>query len=98
MASYRKKPVVVEAFQYTEELRDSMVLDSAPVPPGLHFSGANWHQGDRRVWSARYYVYGIHGQEYVSIGDWIVGDGQGEYIRCEADEFASTYELAGEGQ
>lgn len=32
---YRKKPVVIDAIQFTDEMRAAIILDGAPCPAGV---------------------------------------------------------------
>ena len=79
---FRKKPVAVEAFQWTGDL-DALrawCADLSPPFPGGVVSGA-------------LLLETVHGELVVCIGDWIVLDG-GEYHSCKPDIFAATHEAA----
>ena len=79
MARFRKRPVVIEAMQYTgnnlaelrafvpEELRDNRVGH----PLGIHT---------------------LEGVMTVSEGDWVIRGVKGEFYPCKPDIFAATYE------
>ena len=91
MAKYRKKPVVIEAFQYDQSAHDRFWssedhMDEFP----------EWLQ-ERRLGS--FYVSNgvpvvltLEGALSVSIGDWIICGIQGEIYPCKPDIFEATYD------
>jgi len=91
---FRKKPVVIEAVQFTEALRDAIVLDGAECPAGVQRGATTWHQKDRKVWSATFYIETLEGNMAVGMGDWIITGVKGEHYPCKPDIFAATYEPA----
>jgi hypothetical protein len=80
MGKYRKKPIVVEAVQWSgnniEEVRDFASSQSLPVTfePG------------------RVYIETLEGVMAADIGDWIIRGVRGELYPCKPDIFAATYE------
>lgn len=98
MALYRKKPVVIEAFQITEETRN----DNKDWPNWLNQA---WNK-DRKEEGAVYpfsndFEFGkglsIHTKEgimYCAIGDFIIQGINGELYPCKPDIFEKTYEPA----
>lgn len=92
---FTKKPVTISAVQFTEALRDSIVLDGVPCPAGVKRGATNWHQKDRKVWSANFYIETLEGRMRVDLDDWIITGVQGEHYPCKPDIFAATYEPAG---
>ena len=91
---FRKKPVVIDAVQFTEELRDAIVLDGAECPPGVRRGATTWHPESRKVWHADFYVQTLEGRMTVELGDWIITGVKGEHYPCKPDIFAATYEPA----
>lgn len=91
---FRKKPVVIDAFQFTEAMRDSIVLGDAPCPEGIRQGSATYHKENRKVWSATFYVDTLEGRMDVSLDDWIIKGVKGEFYPCKPDIFAATYEPA----
>ena len=95
---FRKRPVVVEAFQMTEQRR----WDNADWPNWLH---AAWNKepGEHSMWidqdkapSGEHSMWigtkeGVH---RVSWNDWIIKGVQGELYPCKPDIFMATYEPA----
>ena len=89
---FRKKPVVIEAVQFTPELRDAIVLDGAECPAGVTRGATTWNQKDRKVWSAHFFIETLEGRMDVSLGDWIITGVKGERYPCKPDIFEATYD------
>lgn len=87
MPKFRKKPVVIEAVQWTGEFYD---CDDMPVwlidaeEQRVIFDG----ELQRKVIST------LEGPITASAGDWIVRGVKGELYPCKPDIFAATYEPA----
>lgn len=92
---YRKKPVVIEAFQMTPLRR----IDNSKWPEWMHRA---W-QEDREAPGSLYpteegtgdgtlSIGTLEGQHLVSWGDWIIQGIKGELYPCKPDIFAATYE------
>ena len=84
MGKFRKKPVVIEAMQFTEETKDQV----------FNFVTCNkkpetMNNGESRMW-----VQTLEGDMLVSIGDWVIKGIQGEFYPCKPDIFDATYEPA----
>lgn len=76
---FRKKPVVVEAIQYTEEncrngslsrFCDCLVYDQ----------------------KGKLYIDTLEGDMLVSLNDWVIQGVNGEFYPCKPDIFKKTYE------
>ena len=93
---YRKKPVVVEAFQLTENIVAGYAFDDKPLPKGVRLGSLDTYPPSRRINSASFWVTTIHGQPTsVVMGDWIILEPDGRHFYpCEPDIFEATYELA----
>jgi len=94
MPKFRKKPVVIEAFQSTEDLLDSpfgtpgWLLDAfANTPNGK--TGSVWWDGK----SERLMCGTLEGPHEITEGDWIIRGIKGELYPCKPDIFEATYEL-----
>lgn len=94
---FRKKPVVIEAFQMTEGRRGS----NADWPGWMHQA---W-QLDREAPGSLYpteegtgdgtlSIGTLEGPLLVSLGDWIIRGVKGELYPCKPDIFEATYEAA----
>ena len=92
---FRKKPVVIEAFQLTPETRRSN--ESWP-----HWANEAWqaevlrpHPGDKEGKHASPLIIDtLEGSMEAMIGDWIIRGIKGELYPCKPDIFAATYEPA----
>ncbi len=93
---YRKRPVVVEAEQLTQERIEAYVLDGVPLPEGVVCTASNYHKADRRVQSAVTGVRTLEGFMLAEPGDWIITGVKGERYPCKPDIFHLTYEPADE--
>lgn len=86
---YRKKPVVIEAVQWTgENLKE--IIDFS----GLHPSAEKWtwEQYEIIVKSQGLKIFTLEGNHEASIGDFIIKGVHGEFYPCKPDIFAKTYE------
>ena len=86
---YRKKPIVIEAFQFHRAI--GACADNAPI----WFIQAE-HEGKVRVWSDDEVPYcmieTLEGRMKAENGDWIIKGVKGEFYPCKPDIFAATYE------
>lgn len=93
MPKFRKKPVVIEAFQMTKESR----MDNSDWPAWL---GEAWQSGvlSRADMTAPIpdilKIWTLEGDHTVSWGDWIIRGVKGELYPCKSDIFEATYEPA----
>jgi hypothetical protein len=95
MPKFRNKPMEIEAYQLTDDLIKSVVLDGLKVP-GLRMVRSSCHPERREVYSAAFTVTTIHGEDTkVVVGDWIITEPDGEsHYPCKPDIFAARYEPA----
>jgi hypothetical protein len=91
---FRKKPVVIEAFQMTKERR----WDNSEWPAWLH-EAWNKEPSEGAMWidpldpTREKLVLGTReGVHLVTWGDWIIRGVQGELYPCKPDIFEATYE------
>lgn len=96
MAKYRKKPVVIEAFQFKPVWRKiGACADNAPT----WFLKAEC-DGIAKVWGDDEVPYcmikTLEGNMKASDGDWIIQGVKGEIYPCKPDIFEATYEVAAE--
>ncbi len=91
---FRKRPVVIEAVQYTQAVRDAHLFDRQPLPEGVEIPRKHLHPGDRVVYNADAYIQTLEGRMSVSLDDWIITGVKGERYACKPDIFAMTYESA----
>lgn len=88
MASYRKKPVVIEAVQWHPALTNGNPPDwlSAAIA-----GGKVYYQGGE---SPHLTIETLEGAHRADVGDWIIRGVKGELYPCKPDIFAATYEPA----
>ena len=89
---FTKKPVTIEAVQYTEAVRDAHLFDGAPLPEGVEIPRKSLHPPTRKVYSADAYIQTLEGRMAVSVGDWIITGVKGEMYPCKDEIFRLTYE------
>lgn len=96
---YRKKPVVIEAFQMTPERR----RDNSEWPNWLHRAWNMAHEEPGAVYcedfpnsdgTDRLMIHTLEGEHRVDWGDFIIQGVKGELYPCKPDIFAATYEIA----
>lgn len=80
---YRKKPVVIEAIQWTgHNISDICKFTHKDV--------------SHLLVNGQLYITTLEGYLHASVGDYIIKGVQGEFYPCKPDIFEQTYELAGE--
>jgi hypothetical protein len=82
MALYRKKPVVIQAYQW----------DGQPDSGLERWMGdafESWIPSKRQL-----AIRTLEGEHIISAGDWIIRGVEGEIYGCKASVFEKTYELA----
>lgn len=94
MAKFRKKPVVIDAVQFTQRMAEDHLFDGAALPKGLLLFGATHHPGRREIYKAKFGIETLEGTMEAAIGDWIITGVKGELYPCKPDIFEATYEPA----
>lgn len=85
MPFYRKKPVVIEAQQFTGTFRSAMrIKDFCP-----QVTGNIYPESDRLI---DIYITTLEGTMLASPGDYIIKGVNGEFYPCKPDIFDKTYE------
>lgn len=83
MSRFRKKPVVIEAFQWTggpDQTEDPVwIVDAIKA-------------GTVRVQDPVLVIDTLEGAMRANVGDWIIKGVKGEIYPCKPDIFAATYE------
>ena len=87
MAKYRKRPVVIEAVQWTGENFEELwrLLESKE-------GRAVYEESDMSI-----FLETLEGTMKAQVGDYIIKGVQGEIYPCKPDIFKSTYEQVEEG-
>ena len=81
MAKFKKKPVVIDAFQNNDPFKVVRWIQL--------------NDGDTRlrVEGRALFIQTLEGEMRASPGDWVIRGVQGEYYPCKPDIFEQTYEL-----
>ena len=80
---YRKKPVIIEAIQWTGKNADDVmnfICESLPV------------NREVEVFNSKIAIDTLEGTMFASIDDYIIRGVNGEYYPCKPDIFEKTYE------
>lgn len=89
MTKFRKKPVVIEAWQYLRPLD----IDFTEPPEWLRAAFASGdavpHGGD----DPHLTIKTLEGEHRASVYDWVIQGVKGEIYPCKPDIFAATYEV-----
>ena len=92
---FRKKPVVIEAYQWKES--DALNLRGKGWPQWL-VDATRSNEGEDQIVSQSFDGYAtiktLEGEMRADIGDWIIRGINGELYPCKPDIFAATYEPA----
>ena len=92
---YRKKPVVIEALQWTgENLHE--VISFTGKHPKFNEWFEDWKDYANRVKADGdvFKILTLEGTMSANPGDWIIKGIKGEFYPCKPDIFAATYEVA----
>ena len=82
---FRKKPVVIEAWQSFNDCGEHTTLYPAWIMDAL-ISGVIYAKEEET------YIKTLEGDHHVSDGDWIIKGVKGEIYPCKPDIFEATYE------
>ena len=85
MPKFRKKPVVIEAVQFTGENRREVLKFAMPKLSKTALDGAE-------TMRLPVVISTLEGDMTASPGDWIIKGVNGEFYPCKPDIFAKTYE------
>lgn len=78
---YRKKPVVIDAWQF-----DGSWSSARPIIQ--QHNSMSWTDSD----GGQIAIETLEGEMTASAGDWIIKGVKGEFYPCKPDIFAATYE------
>ena len=89
---YQKRPIIIDAFQLTKELFQTL----GPFPdwalPHLRTIGGGAIQGMKHI----VYVNTLEGRMYAGVGDYIIHGVKGEVYPCKPDIFEASYDMVEE--
>lgn len=83
MAKWRKRPVVIDAIQWTGENYEEIY--NFESPKGMAKIGL---RGDKLS------IFTLEGIHTANVGDWVIKGIKGEFYPCKPDIFKATYEIA----
>lgn len=89
MAKFRKKPVVIEAWQY----QPGNWSDKPGWLSDAVAAGAAWMQGGVSPYLT---IKTLEGEMRAEVGDWIIKGVKGELYPCKPEIFGATYEAVAE--
>ena len=84
---YRKKTVVIEAFQYDGDLQYRNGTWYVP-----NWAVKAFNEGIMYYKDSELYIETLEGNHHVSVGDFIICGVNGELYPCKPDIFEKTYE------
>lgn len=92
---YRKRPIVIEAFQMTRERRD----DTSEWPNWLHEAWNRKGEGSLSIddddpTRTRLVIRTLEGVYKIQWNDWIIPGIKGDLYACRPDTFEATYDPA----
>lgn len=89
MAKYRKRPVVIEAIQWTgENLRE--IIDFIGL--NVSIQDLSWTEYENLVREKGLKIFTLEGSCMASVGDFIIKGVANEVYPCKPDIFEKTYE------
>lgn len=89
MSLFKKKPVIIEAFQYDGDMVDNY---GVPYVPAWAICAL---EDDKTMYykdAGELYIKTLAGDHHVSVGDYIIKGVAGELYPCKPDIFQKTYE------
>lgn len=92
MVKYRKKPVVIEAFQYDGDLIDSTGYYYVPEWAQCANLEGILYYGNYEGKPGELFIKTLEGDMHVNVRDYIIKGIQGEIYPCKPSIFEATYE------
>lgn len=83
MMKFRKKPLEIEAMEFTNETKDQ-VYNFVTCNKSASFDGGTLHPTLK--------IQTLAGVMTAEVGDWIIKDEQGEFCSCRPEIFEQTYD------
>lgn len=100
MPQFRKKPVVIDAVQWTgENLFEVITFTDGKPELNSDIAMERWEQYENLVKRDGLLIYtredgpNNEAKHYASVGDWIIKGIKGEFYPCKPDIFEATYDL-----
>jgi hypothetical protein len=93
MPKFRKKPVVIEAYQFTHKMIEDKLFDNIPLPEGIRITQSSYNPKNRTIQNYVVRVNTLEGEAYkIQEGDWIIKGVKGEFYPVKPNIFEATYE------
>lgn len=89
---YRKKPVVIEAYQYIG--KDS--IEKMPIEFQQAIKNSPAMMGVSKFGNPFFHIKTLEGKMDITEGDWIIKGVAGEFYPCKPEIFEKSYEEASE--
>lgn len=89
---YRKKPVVIEAFQYDGDLKGSDGQYYVPDWAIKAFEDGTMYYRELDGQTSELFIKTLEGVHHANVGDYIIQGVNGELYQCKPDIFEKTYE------
>ena len=86
---FRKKPVVIEAVQWTGKNLIEVIKFTGQHASATRFK---WEEYEDLVASDGLKIFTLEGKMSANVGDWIIKGVKGECYPCKPDIFEITYE------
>lgn len=83
MSKYRKKPVVIDAMQFTQETKDEIFYQ---------FVTCRKYPAHDADGNPTLRIETLEGVMTATLGDWVIKGIKGEFYACKDDIFQATYE------
>lgn len=92
---YRKKPIVVEAFQYDGDLKNTDGDYYVPAWAIKAYEDGVLHYEELKQDKLPYglFIDTLEGTHHVSVGDYVIKGVKGELYSCKPDIFEESYEV-----
>lgn len=92
---YRKKPVVIQAVQWTgDNLYEVIAFTDGPPDIRSMHASMKWDEYRDLVARDGLMIFTLEGKMLANVGDWVIKGVKGEHYPCKPDIFAATYEPA----
>ena len=90
--SYTKKPVVIQALQWTgSNLEEIITFTDGPPDVRSEHAGMKWEEYKDLVEKEGLKIYTLEGKMNANVGDYIINGVRGEFYPCKQDIFEETY-------
>lgn len=93
---YRKKPVVIEAFQYDGDMKSSDGRYYVPDWAVKAYENGTMYYGELDGQPGELFIKTLEGVHHASVGDYIIQGANGELYPCKQGIFEKTYEVESE--